>query len=66
MSPDDVEDRAAERDGELQAIHHELKRKIEAGRVRGRRSTQIGTGELDRTKSPDVDTAVSDEAPADP
>jgi 2-oxoglutarate decarboxylase len=60
LSPEDVESEGTERDGELQAIHHDLKRKIEAGEYEAETSTQIGTGELDRTKSPDVDTAVSE------
>ncbi len=61
VSAEEVESEGTERDGELQAIHRELKQKIEAGEFEADPSTQIGTGELDRTKSPDVDTAVSEE-----
>ncbi len=59
VTPEDVEEDGTERDAELQAIHRDMKQKIEAGDYEAESSTQIGTGELDRTKSPDVDTAVS-------
>jgi 2-oxoglutarate dehydrogenase E1 component len=62
LTPEDVEHEANERDADLQAIHRELKRKIEAGEYEAETSTQIGTGELDRTKSPDVDTAVPEQS----
>ena len=62
VSAEEVESEGTERDGELQAIHRDLKEKIEAGEFEADPSTQIGTGELDRTKSPDVDTAVSEDA----
>jgi 2-oxoglutarate decarboxylase len=61
VSQDDVKAVSDERTAELQATHRELKRKIEAGEYVAESSTQIATGELDRTKSPDVDTAVSEE-----
>jgi multifunctional 2-oxoglutarate metabolism enzyme len=61
VTPDDVEEDANERNHKLQEIHRELKRKIEAGEYEAETSTHIATGELDRTKSPDVDTAVSAE-----
>jgi 2-oxoglutarate decarboxylase len=48
-----------ERD-ELQATLHELRAKMEAGEYEDPSSTALGTGELDRTKSPEVDTAVSE------
>ena len=38
----------------------ELRRKMEAGEYEDPTSTQVGTGELDRTKSPEVETAVSE------
>ena len=47
-----------------QAIHKELSAKIESGEYEDPTATQIGTGELDRTKSPNVETAVSERAPA--
>jgi len=50
---------AAERQSELSGIHKELRRKIEAGEYEDPSSTAIQTGELDRTKSPEVETAVS-------
>jgi 2-oxoglutarate dehydrogenase E1 component len=61
VSSEEVERDGAERDGELQAMHRELKQRIEAGEFKADPSTQIGTGELDRTKSPDVDTAVPED-----
>ena len=42
-----------------------LRAKIEARRVRGPDSTTVGTGELDRTKSPEVETDGLREAPPD-
>jgi 2-oxoglutarate dehydrogenase E1 component len=61
VSPEEVETESAEHRDRLQEIHKELKAKIEAGEYESETSTQIATGELDRTKSPDVDTAVSEE-----
>jgi 2-oxoglutarate decarboxylase len=61
VTPEDVETESGERTEELGAVHKELKAKIESGDYESETSTQIGTGELDRTKSPDVDTAVSDQ-----
>ncbi len=61
VTPEDVAEVSDESNAELQATHRELKRKIEAGEYVAETSTQIATGELDRTKSPDVDTAVSEE-----
>jgi len=60
VAPEDVEAESAEHRDRLQALHKELKAKIEAGEFESDTSTQIGTTELDRTKSPDVETAVSD------
>jgi multifunctional 2-oxoglutarate metabolism enzyme len=61
VTPEDVESEANQRTGELQRLHKELKRKIDAGEFEADTSTQMGTGELDRTKSPEVDTAVSEQ-----
>jgi 2-oxoglutarate dehydrogenase E1 component len=58
VSPDDAQAVTDARTAELQSIHRELKRKIEAGEYVSESSTHVATGELDRTKSPDVDTAV--------
>jgi multifunctional 2-oxoglutarate metabolism enzyme len=55
-----VEAESKKRTDELQAALKELRRKMEAGEYEDPSSTAIGTGELDRTKSPDVDTAVSE------
>ena len=46
---------------ELASAQKDLRRKIEAGEYEDPSSTGIATGELDRTKSPAVDTAVSDD-----
>ena len=46
-----------ERQRALKQAHEELRRKIEAGRVRG---PTPGTGELDRTRSPEVETAIEE------
>jgi multifunctional 2-oxoglutarate metabolism enzyme len=45
---------------ELTGRLHELRRKMEAGEYEDPSSTSIGTGELDRTKSPEVETAVAE------
>ena len=58
VTPEDVEELSQERSSELSETHRELKRKIEGGEYVAETSTQVATGELDRTKSPDVDTAV--------
>jgi multifunctional 2-oxoglutarate metabolism enzyme len=60
VSPEEVESESAEHRDRLQALHKELKAKIDAGEFESDTSTQMGTTELDRTKSPDVDTAVSE------
>jgi 2-oxoglutarate decarboxylase len=49
----------AERE-DLQATLHELRAKMETGEYEDPSSTALGTGELDRTKSPEVETAVSE------
>jgi 2-oxoglutarate dehydrogenase E1 component len=60
VSPDDVESEAGEQRTQLQETHKELRRKMEAGDYEDPSSTAMQTGELDRTKSPEVDTAVSE------
>src|SRR5204863_5865337 len=59
VTPEDVERESAEDTEEFSAIHKELKAKMESGDYESETATQVGTAELDRTKSPDVDTAVS-------
>src|SRR5213595_3434908 len=59
LTQEDGEGDAAGRNAELQGIHRELKQRIEAGEYEADTATQVGTGELDRTKSPEVETAVS-------
>jgi multifunctional 2-oxoglutarate metabolism enzyme len=59
VSPDDVEAEASERRAALQETHKELRRKMEAGEYEDPSSTALQTGELDRTKSPEVETAVA-------
>ena len=61
VTPEEVETEGKERRDELQRVHKELKQKMEAGEYEDPTSTQIGTGELDRTKSPEVETAVSED-----
>jgi multifunctional 2-oxoglutarate metabolism enzyme len=61
VSPDDVEAEAGERRAELQGVHKELRRKMDAGEYEDPSSTALQTGELDRTKSPEVETAVSEQ-----
>jgi 2-oxoglutarate dehydrogenase E1 component len=60
VSPGDVEAKRAQRQDSLGELHKELKRKIEAGEYEDPTGTGTGTGELDRTASPDVDTAVEE------
>jgi 2-oxoglutarate decarboxylase len=60
VTAEDVEREGRRRHEELQAELKELRRKMETGEYEDPTSTAIGTGELDRTKSPDVDTAVSE------
>jgi 2-oxoglutarate dehydrogenase E1 component len=59
VTPDEVEERNGERQKALKAAHDELRRKIESGDYAD--PTATGTGELDRTRSPSVKTAVPDE-----
>ncbi len=59
VTTDEVAAAAATRLAEISTIHKELRAKIDAGEFEDPTLTQAGTGELDRTKSPEVDTAVS-------
>jgi 2-oxoglutarate dehydrogenase E1 component len=56
----DVDERAGGRRDELGNIHKDLKGKIERGEFEDPTVAGTGTGELDRTKSPDVETKVSE------
>ena len=58
-TPDEVEERTDERQKVLKAAHDELRQKIESGEYAD--PTATGTGELDRTRSPSVETAVPEE-----
>ncbi|MSO40960.1 MAG: multifunctional oxoglutarate decarboxylase/oxoglutarate dehydrogenase thiamine pyrophosphate-binding subunit/dihydrolipoyllysine-residue succinyltransferase subunit [Solirubrobacterales bacterium] len=54
----DVEAKKEQRQSELRAVHEELRTKIEAGEYED--PTATGTGELDRTRSPSVETDVDE------
>ena len=60
VTPDDVAAEGKERQEQLSQTLHELRGKMESGDYEDPTSTHIGTGELDRTKSPEVETAVSE------
>jgi multifunctional 2-oxoglutarate metabolism enzyme len=60
VTPDEVSADGAERLAEMQATLKRLREKMEAGEYEDPSSTALGTGELDRTKSPEVETAVSE------
>jgi multifunctional 2-oxoglutarate metabolism enzyme len=59
VTPDEVEQRNDERQKALKSAHEDLRSKIESGDYAD--PTQTGTGELDRTRSPSVETAVPEE-----
>ena len=59
VTPDEVEERNDERQKVLKAAHDDLRQKIESGEYAD--PTATGTGELDRTRSPSVETAVPEE-----
>ncbi|MQA75554.1 MAG: multifunctional oxoglutarate decarboxylase/oxoglutarate dehydrogenase thiamine pyrophosphate-binding subunit/dihydrolipoyllysine-residue succinyltransferase subunit, partial [Solirubrobacterales bacterium] len=61
VTNEQVADEGKQRLASLQSALHELRGKMEAGEYEDPSSTAIGTGELDRTKSPEVETAVSSE-----
>jgi multifunctional 2-oxoglutarate metabolism enzyme len=58
VSAEDIERYGKERREQLSAGLKDLRQKIEAGEYEDPTSTGVGTGELDRTKSPEVDTVV--------
>ena len=60
VSSDEVAAEGKEQLARLQGTLHELRAKMEAGEYEDPSSTAMGTGELDRTKSPEVETAVSE------
>ena len=59
VTSDEVEAGKEERQHGLKSVHDELRRKIDAGEFED--PTATGTGELDRTRSPSVETAVAEE-----
>jgi multifunctional 2-oxoglutarate metabolism enzyme len=59
VTPDEVQERNDERQRGLKAAHDDLRQKIDSGDFAD--PTQTGTGELDRTRSPSVETAVAEE-----
>ncbi len=61
VTGDEVAQEEKERRDELQGTLKELRRKMESGEFEDPTSTQVGTGELDRSKSPEVETAVSED-----
>jgi 2-oxoglutarate dehydrogenase E1 component len=60
VSTDDVERDANEIQEHLSETLKSLRAKMETGDYEDPTSTHVGTGELDRTKSPEVETAVSE------
>ena len=60
VSSDEVQAEGKERLQRFQATLKELRAKMEAGEYEDPSSTAMGTGELDRRKSPEVETAVSE------
>ena len=60
VTAEDVANEAEEQREELSATLKNLRAKMEAGDYEDPSSTALGTGELDRTRSPEVETAVSD------
>jgi multifunctional 2-oxoglutarate metabolism enzyme len=60
VAEEDIEKKAAVRRDELGRTHKELRGKIERGEFEDPTLAGTGTGELDRTKSPEVETKVSE------
>jgi 2-oxoglutarate decarboxylase len=60
ISREEVEAEGKDRRESLSAALKDLRAKMEAGEYEDPSSTAVGTGELDRTKSPAVETAVSE------
>ncbi|HEU4980084.1 MAG TPA: multifunctional oxoglutarate decarboxylase/oxoglutarate dehydrogenase thiamine pyrophosphate-binding subunit/dihydrolipoyllysine-residue succinyltransferase subunit, partial [Solirubrobacterales bacterium] len=59
VTPDEVEERNNERQAALKSAHEQLRRSIESGEYAD--PTATGTSELDRSRSPSVETEVSEE-----
>ncbi|HEY6637392.1 MAG TPA: multifunctional oxoglutarate decarboxylase/oxoglutarate dehydrogenase thiamine pyrophosphate-binding subunit/dihydrolipoyllysine-residue succinyltransferase subunit [Solirubrobacterales bacterium] len=59
VTPDEVSERNDERQKGLKAAHDELRANIESGDYAD--PTATGTSELDRTRSPSIDTAVPED-----
>jgi multifunctional 2-oxoglutarate metabolism enzyme len=59
VTPDEVEERNDDRQKGLKASHDDLRQKIESGEYAD--PTATGTGELDRSRSPSVETAVPED-----
>ena len=59
VTPDEVEERNEGRQKGLKTAHDDLRQKIESGEYAD--PTQTGTSELDRTRSPSVETAVPED-----
>ncbi len=60
VSAEEVEGDGNQRLEGLQSTLKQLRGKMEAGEYEDPSSTALGTGELDRTRSPEVETAVSE------
>jgi len=60
VQPAEIEADGSERQEALSETLKALRSKMEAGEYEDPSSTALGTGELDRTKSPEVETAVSE------
>jgi 2-oxoglutarate dehydrogenase E1 component len=58
VTPDEVEERTEERQHSLKRAHDELRNRIESGEYAD--PTATGTSELDRSRSPSVETAVAE------
>jgi 2-oxoglutarate dehydrogenase E1 component len=59
VGADEVEAKKEARQQELKTVHDDLRQKIETGDFED--PTATGTGELDRTRSPKVETAVTED-----
>jgi 2-oxoglutarate decarboxylase len=59
VTPDEIEERNNERQHSLKAAHDDLRKSIASGDYAD--PTATGTGELDRTRSPNVETEVSED-----
>jgi multifunctional 2-oxoglutarate metabolism enzyme len=59
VTPDEVEEQNSERQKALKAAHDDLRSRIESGEYAD--PTATGTAELDRTRSPSVETAIPED-----